>query len=296
MQFLATSGKPSTRSLDALLNSAASIRPRSSAGTISPPGSGLTAVPIVGEHVHREPDGAELEALHVLDLRHRLLEPAQRLRRHRAVEVGDHVEVEALVDLLHQRLAAAVVVPGQHHVRVHAEARARPPQRERRVLAVPVRHHAVAAVERALGDGIEQLEGRHHRARRQHLDLQSAPPAMSFTFLAKSWAYSWKMSLAGQVLWKRSVAGLRHADHGGGHGAGRDGGALRTDCDGDSVCCSVMRCLRCGDWKIQAAHLWHVSIRDAEGFHEAVQNLLHCAARVAPLGRERRASINPMNN
>ncbi|MNS66764.1 hypothetical protein D3C72_999910 [compost metagenome] len=27
---------------------------------------------------------------------------------------------------------------------------------------------------------------------------------MSFTFLAKSLAYSWKMSLAGQVLWKRS--------------------------------------------------------------------------------------------
>jgi hypothetical protein len=45
MQFFATSWKPSARSLDALLNSAASIRPRSSAGTISPPGSGFTAVP-----------------------------------------------------------------------------------------------------------------------------------------------------------------------------------------------------------------------------------------------------------
>ena len=28
---------------------------------------------------------------------------------------------------------------------------------------------------------------------------------MSLTFLAKSVAYSWKMSLAGQVLWKRKV-------------------------------------------------------------------------------------------
>jgi len=28
---------------------------------------------------------------------------------------------------------------------------------------------------------------------------------MSFTFLAKSVAYSWKMSLAGQVLWKRRL-------------------------------------------------------------------------------------------
>src|SRR5215211_6768419 len=32
-----------------------------------------------------------------------------------------------------------------------------------------------------------------------------APPVMSFTFLAKSRANSWKMSLAGQVLWKRQV-------------------------------------------------------------------------------------------
>jgi len=29
---------------------------------------------------------------------------------------------------------------------------------------------------------------------------------MSFTFLAKSCAYSWKMSLDGQVLWKRNDA------------------------------------------------------------------------------------------
>ena len=31
------------------------------------------------------------------------------------------------------------------------------------------------------------------------------PPAMSLTFLAKSAAYSWKMSLAGQVLWNRML-------------------------------------------------------------------------------------------
>ena len=79
-----------------------------------------------------------------------------------------------LVDLLEQRLAAAVVVPGQHHVRVHAEGRARAPQRQRRVLAVVVGHHAVAAVERALVHRVEQLEGRHHRAGGQHLDLQPA--------------------------------------------------------------------------------------------------------------------------
>jgi hypothetical protein len=46
MHTLLTSGKPSRRSLEALLNSAPSIRPRSIAGTISPPGSGFTATPM----------------------------------------------------------------------------------------------------------------------------------------------------------------------------------------------------------------------------------------------------------
>src|ERR687893_727569 len=46
MQTLETSAKPSARSDEALLNSAASRRPRSMADTISPPGSALTAKPI----------------------------------------------------------------------------------------------------------------------------------------------------------------------------------------------------------------------------------------------------------
>src|SRR6476661_7181084 len=46
MQTLETSAKPSKRSDVALLNSAASIRPRSMAETISPPGSAFTAAPI----------------------------------------------------------------------------------------------------------------------------------------------------------------------------------------------------------------------------------------------------------
>src|SRR5262249_36072714 len=45
MQTLDTSAKPSTRSDEALLNSAASSRPRSMADTISPPGNALTAAP-----------------------------------------------------------------------------------------------------------------------------------------------------------------------------------------------------------------------------------------------------------
>src|ERR1700712_409870 len=46
MHTLATSGNPRMRSDDALLNSAASSRPRSIAETISPPGKALTAAPM----------------------------------------------------------------------------------------------------------------------------------------------------------------------------------------------------------------------------------------------------------
>ena len=46
MHTLETSAKPSRRSEVALLNSAASSRPRSIAGTISPPGSAFTAAPM----------------------------------------------------------------------------------------------------------------------------------------------------------------------------------------------------------------------------------------------------------
>src|SRR5262249_48742402 len=34
-----------------------------------------------------------------------------------------------------------------------------------------------------------------------------SPPVMSLTFLAKSSAYSWKMSFDGQVLWNRMLIG-----------------------------------------------------------------------------------------
>src|SRR5215470_12933707 len=47
MQTLETSGNPSARSEEALLNSAASSRPRSIAATISPPGNALTAAPML---------------------------------------------------------------------------------------------------------------------------------------------------------------------------------------------------------------------------------------------------------
>ena len=78
------------------------------------------------------------------------------------------------IELVEQLLAAAVFVPGQQHVGVHRKARTRAPQRQRVLLAVVIDQHAVAAVERALRYRIEQAEGGHHRAGRQHLDLEIA--------------------------------------------------------------------------------------------------------------------------
>jgi hypothetical protein len=62
----------------------------------------------------------------------------------------------------------------------------------------------VAAVERALGDGVEQAGT---TAPAGSTSMRRSPPVMSFTFLAKSMAYSWKMSFAGQVLCQRMLIG-----------------------------------------------------------------------------------------
>ena len=48
------------------------------------------------------------------------------------------------------------------------------PQRQGRLLAVVIDEHAMATVERALRDRVEQAEGRHDRAGRQHLDHEVA--------------------------------------------------------------------------------------------------------------------------
>ena len=106
-------------------------------------------------HVNGKPHGPELHALHVLQLGDRLLEPAERLRRHRPVEERNHVRADGCVELRMQLLAAAVFVPREQHVGVHAVARARPKQSQGILLAVVVDDHAVAAVERALGHRVQ---------------------------------------------------------------------------------------------------------------------------------------------
>ena len=127
-----------------------------------------------GEDVHRQADRAKFKALHIRHFGDRLLEPAQRLGGHGAIQVRHHVHVQGFVDFVQQRLATAKVVPCQHHVGVHAKRRARAPQRKRVVLAVVVGHHAVAAVQRALVDRLQQLECRHHGARWQHFNFELA--------------------------------------------------------------------------------------------------------------------------
>ena len=78
------------------------------AGTISPPGRMVTAAPISLNRSADKPDGAVFHALEVVAGLDLLLEPAERLGRHREVEEADQVELQGVVDqLLVERLAAA---------------------------------------------------------------------------------------------------------------------------------------------------------------------------------------------
>ena len=126
------------------------------------------------EQVDRDADGAVFQTLEVVDALHRLLEPAERLRVERRIRERHDVGADGRKDLFKERLAAAVLVPGEQHVGVHRVARPRAPQRQRGVLAVVIDEHAVAAVEHALRHRVEQAECRHHGAGRKHLDLEVA--------------------------------------------------------------------------------------------------------------------------
>src|SRR6266542_3708456 len=70
--------------------------------------------------------------------------------------------------------AAPRLVPGEQHVGVHSIRGTRPPERQGVLLPVVVHEDAMATVERALRHGVDQAEGRDHRAGRQHVDLEVA--------------------------------------------------------------------------------------------------------------------------
>ncbi len=64
-----------------------------------------------------------LQPLQVVHLGDRALEPAERLRRHRAVREGHDIGADRGVQLGQKFLAAAVVVVGRSLVRVRASSR-----------------------------------------------------------------------------------------------------------------------------------------------------------------------------
>ena len=128
------------------------------------------------EHIGGKSFGPVADALEVIDALDFLLEPAERLGRHRKVEQAVEIELEDVVDQLPvQRLPAARVEPGQHAVRVPAERRRAAEQRRGLVLAIPGVADAVTAIENSGMHGVLHLKGRHDRARRQHIEFQ--PPA-----------------------------------------------------------------------------------------------------------------------
>ncbi len=65
-------------------------------------------------------------------------------------------------------------MPGKKRVGVHTVGGARSPKRERRLLAIVIDDHAVAAVERPFPHGFEKLKSRDHGARGQDLDFEVA--------------------------------------------------------------------------------------------------------------------------
>jgi hypothetical protein len=118
--------------------------------------------------------GADLQALQVLEAPDLLLEPAERLARHRTEEQAHHIELRSGLDLGVELLAAAILDPPEHLHRVHAEVGPGAVKAKRRVLAEPECRDAVTAVEHAFADRIDDLEARHDGAGGQHVDFQPA--------------------------------------------------------------------------------------------------------------------------
>src|SRR5690606_22035529 len=105
-------------------------------------------------------DSAELQIPQIVGALNLLLEPAERLGRHRAALEADDVELQhGLHQLVIERLAAAIVEPAEIVVGVPAEGGRGTEQREGLALAVPIGRHSVAPVENAGMYRILELEG-----------------------------------------------------------------------------------------------------------------------------------------
>src|SRR5690606_33370879 len=99
-----------------------------------------------GEKGNGKTVGTDLQALQVFDARDRLLEPAKRLCGHGAVHHRHDIDVDGGVQLVQQLLPAAVLVPGQQHVGVHAESGTGREKCQGVLFTVVVAQHAVTAV------------------------------------------------------------------------------------------------------------------------------------------------------
>ena len=102
----------------------------------------------------------------VLDL---LAEPAPHLRA--GIAGRNPVDVELLVEVVHQLHAAAEIHPGGLHAAVEPE-RHRGAQGECRILAEVIVRRGVAHLDRAVLHGIGGLQARHDLARSEDLNLE----------------------------------------------------------------------------------------------------------------------------
>ena len=127
------------------------------------------------EKVGGQANGAVLEALELSSLLRRcLLKPAQGLRGHGEGEEAHNVEVHLGRELVPELLATTGVNPGETNLRGGTAHRAGTEERGALVLAIPVARHMVAAIENALANGIDDLEGLDHSTCGQVLEFEAA--------------------------------------------------------------------------------------------------------------------------
>ena len=123
----------------------------------------------LGEHVARQAGNAELQPLHVVEALDLLAEPAAHLSAGVAEHEGHGIVV--LQQLLHQRLAAALLVPARLLTVVHAEGHDGE-EGEGGILAGVVVGGGVAGLHRVVLHGIQRLQPAHDLARREEADLE----------------------------------------------------------------------------------------------------------------------------
>ncbi len=207
MQTLDTSWKPSARSELGVVELGRVEQAAVERRTISRAGQRVHRRAHAGEDVDRQPHGAELAGpLKSSRLGDRLLEPAQRLRGHRGrrgrtPRRGSGCGRSPPATPCRRR----TVCQAGGMFGVHAPGRPRAP-----AARAPSSCRTSKQSRRGRRRGVPLLTASIRSnalttAPAGSTSILSSPPDMSLTFLAKSPANSWKMSLVGQVLCQRIV-------------------------------------------------------------------------------------------